>query len=1055
MPTNLEAEFRQALYLLDEKKVLAFFRGMKEEKRRILAPIIFTLGTSVADSIGNIPQEAIPEIHELPEAELSGLMQRLALNKPRYLQQYLQLVPKIQQFKNSLAVAAMATLLPEEYGTAYWTFDALPFAAEILADRKPAWIDDFFKSQNHLFQHNGWIHLYYELFKAGLCQRRLDDEMITRIVYALPNHYGADAEKTIRDDLLAMPDFLETEIWRIFELPLNAAPLREDQYSHRPQWKTAFVDLANNNEIDRPRLFRSLVDMLHRGMNEPAIKWCIGVFKDSKPTDKEIAAMFDGFPPLLDSRQAPVYTFACDIILKVGKANASFDEMIVAPLQMMLQDKSKTRAKQCLSLLETILKRSARLYDKVFSGMLAGLHHEAAEIQSTALKLVQKYRKPDDSQTTELLRNIASSLAPSVQKELNVDISSPTTTVAKPVKALPKPESPDSTGRLRHLAKLQPVQTVEELVDLALKIIESPIDCDEHELLLDGLDRLHDRRGDDFIKKTSSIRKIVLRDTNPIGIFPIHSWSGKYHDEDPVEIDLYGYYLSAIIVLWVADERSMSPDGAIIYATFEGKRTALDFIGHPNLEVIFGNRITHLARRMCNGITHQSLSTPTHSGGWIDPVVFVERINADPNNLATHDLNDYILALYRLAPDRRSEALTLLENDKDENIFTTTLKFLLGDPHYSYTEDDILKGEPSVKTEKNPWKEKALYHLEHATEAASRRAIGFVKRLQFLTSEERQKSLENLRSNPTPFVEFEVAKELASLLSLHYPELEPEADVDTTVKAMKEEMETKRQEMLLRHALITAAIRVRNPSTDPIRYSTNAYPDGEKSIRTRFLKRNSDKDYFPLYYMHKPFLQPRHYENKWVTGLVRWRMTVFPSHREPLYWNAIYSLTEQIEAGGNYLAPHGFLEPLLDLPEPMGVGATAATLVALAAKPQGLSMLAQDVLIAAIGDGRLNPQCLSTAVTLHLRQELPKTNRWNERFSVIANVSPEHAAVIRQMLESTLPVFPAKQLAPLVALFHELSVATGTPVSETTTIDFLKKLTGKNGQTAKKLLAIQ
>ncbi|MCL2742409.1 MAG: hypothetical protein FWE67_01010 [Planctomycetaceae bacterium] len=94
------------------------------------------------------------------------------------------------------------------------------------------------------------------------------------------------------------------------------------------------------------------------------------------------------------------------------------------------------------------------------------------------------------------------------------------------------------------------------------------------------------KRDDDFFKKTSPIQKKILGNLNPIGIFTLHCWTGEHHDDAPVEIDCYGYYLGALIALWIADERSLSPDGAIIYAAFDGKRTALDFIGEANLEVM-------------------------------------------------------------------------------------------------------------------------------------------------------------------------------------------------------------------------------------------------------------------------------------------------------------------------------------------------------------------------------------------------------------------------------------------------------------------------------------
>ena len=1044
MSHDLEEDFRKALYSLDHRKVIDFFREMAESERRSLAPLVAKLGFEAWHSAGAIPDEAIPGLREITE--------RLCDGRPTSLDMLLQggapyqaLEPKINAYELATAVAGIAVLIPEEYGNAYWTTPALPHVEEILLDRNPPWMEKIYETENWIFTRYEWFRIYWHFVLTGQVPRRNDDQMIRHIVAALPEKLYQSEILSLREKLLRLPELFESEFWRIFEIPLQLSPVREYLHDKTQRWDCAIAELAVNREIDRNRLFKSLATMLNREMHDPAIKWCVGIFKDAKPDERELADILEDLLPLLDSKQIPVYTFACDSLIKVAKKNVAFDTVLLSPLEKLLRDKSKARAKQCLGILEAIQKRSPQHGEAVQSLFLLGLQHEAAEVQATALKQVQKFLK-NDPKTTERLRKLAPSLAPSVRAELNLDVPETKKPAAKPSALQP----PELTGRLTHLSKLTPVQTVEELIDLALKIIEAPTDCDEHELLLDGLDRLHNRRDDNFVAKTSSLRKAVLAPRN-LGMIPFfYSWKGESLDE-PVGIDNYAYYLAAAIALWIADERSVSPDGKYFNVTLNGNQAVLDFVGKPDIEVIFGNRIMHLARRMCNGITHQSLSTPTHTGGWIDPVVFVERIIADPNKLVMHDLNDYILALYRLAPDRRLEALELLKDDKDENIFTTTLKFLLGDPQFSYTEEDILKDEASLSPKTNPWREKAQHHLDHAFEPASRRAIGFVERLQFQTQEERQNALEKLRLNPKPFVEYEVVKELSELLSLHYPELKTETADDSVEKAA----ETQRNELLVRKALITAAILVRNPASDPVRYTLDKYPDAASTIRTRFLKRNGDNDAFPLYYIHKPFTQPYHYENKWVGGLIRWRMTVFPSHREPLYWNAIPSLFAQVEAGGSYTAPHGFIETLLDPQEPMGDAATAAVLIALAAKPTGLAMLAQDILIASIGEGRLVAGRLVPAVEFHLRNELPKTNRWHEKFNVIAGVSPLHAAVIRETLDQTLPAFPLKQTGPFVELLYELCVADESPLVHQTTLDFLKRLTGKTGQTAKKLLAMK
>ncbi len=70
--------------------------------------------------------------------------------------------------------------------------------------------------------------------------------------------------------------------------------------------------------------------------------------------------------------------------------------------------------------------------------------------------------------------------------------------------------------------------------------------------------------------------------------------------------------------------------------------------------------------RIAEGRAAPLLATPTHAGGWIDPRVFVERYHTWcrlPFAMPTEDL---IMALLRLAPDYRGEALAAAGDLRDE-----------------------------------------------------------------------------------------------------------------------------------------------------------------------------------------------------------------------------------------------------------------------------------------------------------------------------------------------------------------------------------------------------
>src|SRR5581483_3581534 len=99
--------------------------------------------------------------------------------------------------------------------------------------------------------------------------------------------------------------------------------------------------------------------------------------------------------------------------------------------------------------------------------------------------------------------------------------------------------------------------------------------------------------------------------------------------------------LCALAVFWLTGEAPPAPP-----ARKGGKeaRSVLDFLSA---------RVQEIAARAREGEARPLLAAPTHRGGWIDPVVRVERARACPDA----DRLDQVQALLRLAPENRAAAL--------------------------------------------------------------------------------------------------------------------------------------------------------------------------------------------------------------------------------------------------------------------------------------------------------------------------------------------------------------------------------------------------------------
>jgi hypothetical protein len=137
------------------------------------------------------------------------------------------------------------------------------------------------------------------------------------------------------------------------------------------------------------------------------------------------------------------------------------------------------------------------------------------------------------------------------------------------------------------------------------------------------------------------------------------------------------------------------------------------------------------------------------------------------------------------------------------------------------------------------------------------------------------------------------------------------------------------------------------------------------------------------------------------------------------------------------------LEALLDPFQPLAPATLRFTLLALCSGAEREHLVAADLLIAAIEDGRAD----APALIGHLRSdlELVLTNRLGPRLAAIARAGPLHRAVIRDTLDGVvdrLEPRPRRTYAALLTVLDELCAQTDTRVVHSRA--FLQTLSGSS-----------
>ena len=197
------------------------------------------------------------------------------------------------------------------------------------------------------------------------------------------------------------------------------------------------------------------------------------------------------------------------------------------------------------------------------------------------------------------------------------------------------------------------------------------------------------------------------------------------------------------------------------------------------------------------------------------------------------------------------------------------------------------------------------------------------------------------------------------------------------------------------------------------------------------------------YYLYMPTLR----------ASIQWRAQLVPAVHGPFYWYGAEQLLPQIEDSYDGPGPDAFIEPLLDPNEPIDFPAAMAIFVALTARGTSLATLAQDVLVQAMNDGRVDSEILAPAARYWVDRKLPKISRWSKRLQTIAADSPLTATGVRNLLIAIIPGMETKTSGSFLELLYELCVTLEKGVEDESCRRFLVEIKG-SGKAAKQARAI-
>ncbi|TAJ99913.1 MAG: hypothetical protein EPO36_10415 [Chloroflexota bacterium] len=439
------------------------------------------------------------------------------------------------------------------------------------------------------------------------------------------------------------PWLLDVEVWRLFEVEGGG----EDSLANHEKffgdgWGTVFRELAASGPGMRARLLDASLDALGRDFSTYRAGWYSRFHESLAPTDEERAERAEAYLRLLRSRVGPTVSFTVAALIRLSRAGRLPSDALLDRIGPVLADGPAGTAMSGLDLVAGAGAGSTADPRRAAITATEALANASADVQRAAIALIGKLVLGMDAAVATAMAARLGGIAASQRTSAAALLARlgggdggggsqhAGTTRAEPT-ADPGPHSviPPAPGRPTPLdaeRAIEPLASIDALVDIAVSVVETGEPADDLERVLDAVGRFGADRPNGFARLTAPLAKrarkiLARRESSPFSGF------------DP-RADV-----AALLLAWTTGEVVTAGAG---YGSTD-----------PGAGAFLSGRAREVAEAAAAGRPFRGVSAPTHRGGWIDPVVLVERLQLRPPASRL----DLVAALLRLAPDGRSEAL--------------------------------------------------------------------------------------------------------------------------------------------------------------------------------------------------------------------------------------------------------------------------------------------------------------------------------------------------------------------------------------------------------------
>jgi hypothetical protein len=842
--------------------------------------------------------------------------------------------------------------------------DLAPLFDQIIRDRRPDWLDDWVANPAGADLPfdilRGWI-------RDGVCAKPEVDcyyqSFAWFLMQVIPYQLGK-AVPPITQQLLADPPLLADipHLFRIDSGAFGSTPwVKPDGPPDYETWSDALLKLLADGHLDRAELLQAAIDGLKINVGGNQLAGVHGFYKRMEPVQAELLLHHPSYIDLLGHPVSHVVTFAMEMLAKIRNYQDLQVERILPELPAALSKGSKAHALLALRLLKRIITRQNALTSGGVAVIGEALRHPNSDVQSAALDILGAHSAGIAVEDLALLQETEPFVAASNRARF-ARLLAPAAAInsgramaeAAPCgAAIPLDYQPIESDRIQSAIlhpedAITPIGSVGELIDAVLHATETVDSPDEVERIIEAISRLGTSRLADFDASVAPLLHRLKAGGGTNGI--IFETAGVR------------FALRDLLFTWLTGQHHRTPDWLWSY-----RRCKHGFVP-------IGTHLRAIATDIHRGRAKPLLSAPTHKGGWIDPIVWIDRLIAcDASAVGTIDFR---LSLLRLAPDNRVAALERASTLPEP--LRRIVQFALG--------GDV-----------RPARHDRAYHSAWITAARCRDPLkDWSQELAPLKLDD------GLADGVWPARHFWRASRRTEVRHRERVEL-PELSVSLRRVGTGLPTLTEKADSLL--GRIADAFRI------PIA------PDW-KELPAAALNRGTYED----------FLEPLELSRPWVT---QWLCYVWPQNPSASYMRGARSLAERIDRGSSTWNPsRGYFHALFQRGRPWREPGHLLLCLGLVGKDADARGLAIDALIEGIEWRLFDPEIFASTIIRLVEGGWIKFSRLADALMPVIQVSQLHALAASEALQQTVTKIDLqrKNAFRLLEVLVEAQAMTGKPL---------------------------